>query len=1098
MKTAPKISFKPNEARMGNHKALDLVVVLPLIRMASIVRLHGLGYRLVFRTHILQPLLFALFLSFTPAALAQRCVFPDLAEACEGDECTLDFETDDPDETGQISDVILHQRRARARAEGAVANTRRAFAEVGVQFRLATDLSSRINIKGHYDGLIRGGTGQAFGSFRVSVILRNLDTDEVLINRELDDGTQEAGPALAVSGNVEDEILQDLSKGITYALSLQIRAAARGLGLGRSDFLTGVRGLYMNSFSISGVNHSDADGDGLPDEWELEGVRDCEGNLLLNLPALGADPEQKDLFVELDWIDGYPPSKHTIAAVKSAFLAAPEDAGGGQGNPNNESGIRLHIDTGTLIDPLLPEDSLDIFNTCNDGLENGDGDGMDAADPDCRIGDDLGGGEAIDPDDLPNGATVPGVKGDTDGDAISDFLELKALFFDENRRFAFRYGIVTPATRIDCPNDPIEDPDDPAECFTRGGQAKGVNFVIVNDAPGTLMHEIGHTLGLGHGGPSFAASVILDPDTGEPIVPEQSGINCKPNYISIMNYALRGLKQANQVGQDLNGDGQPDGEIIDFSPPRFLVSDGSGSFKVARSLAPLASLDESCLDETEVLDPGDPENMIAFTDALGDDHETPVNAPIDWDGDPNTQDSCVSANVNLAFTERCREDPDQNAMPEGQGLAGAHDWNAIVMNPRKRGEGFEIELDVPEPTVSELEAIRRERDRADLEIVKEVEPATGVAGQPVVFTLTVRNNGPSHVTAAEVIDRVPSEIEVLSFDDNCVEMPENTVTCPLGNLHPEAERTMTIEGRVRVDLACEGRQFYQLINSAQVTNVRGSDPDAGNNHVRTSFDVLCVGYEYPAKSICGEQADPERIDLLSGRYGSAVNIHNPNDEHVHFFAKFASAVSPLLQPVTNRTVPLGLFSLDYDESLVLDCELIRDQLFDGAFPGGLVDGYLVLQSPRELDVDAVYTGKGSRASGDPDSALGTIDVERVEQRDRSRLRRPLPDLRPVTLTCMPPSPGQGNFPQEIDLEIENSGNGNADRFEISVRFGEVSIVVLSQPQLESGERSTHSVPIPEQCRHSCKVDIIIDSKGEIGESNEHNNQATTTCLPLPG
>ena len=42
---------------------------------------------------------------------------------------------------------------------------------------------------------------------------------------------------------------------------------------------------------------------------------------------------------------------------------------------------------------------------------------------------------------------------------------------------------------------------------------------------GTLMHELGHSLGLGHGG-----------DDAEP--------NCKPNYFSVMNYLfqLRGLR----------------------------------------------------------------------------------------------------------------------------------------------------------------------------------------------------------------------------------------------------------------------------------------------------------------------------------------------------------------------------------------------------------------------------------------------------------------------------------------------------------------------------------------------------------------------------
>ena len=39
----------------------------------------------------------------------------------------------------------------------------------------------------------------------------------------------------------------------------------------------------------------------------------------------------------------------------------------------------------------------------------------------------------------------------------------------------------------------------------------------INDQAGTFMHEVGHTLGLRHGG--------------------RDGINCKPNYLSVMSYA---------------------------------------------------------------------------------------------------------------------------------------------------------------------------------------------------------------------------------------------------------------------------------------------------------------------------------------------------------------------------------------------------------------------------------------------------------------------------------------------------------------------------------------------------------------------------------
>jgi subtilase family serine protease len=149
-----------------------------------------------------------------------------------------------------------------------------------------------------------------------------------------------------------------------------------------------------------------------------------------------------------------------------------------------------------------------------------------------------------------------------------------------------------------------------------------------------------------------------------------------------------------------------------------------------------------------------------------------------------------------------------------------------------------------------------------------------------------------------------------------------------------------------------------------------------------------------------------------------------------------------------------------------------------------------------LDVDGVFTGSGSGTSANQNAALKSIDVEPVRQRDRSKLRRLLPDLRPVAVTCVPPD--LGNFPEQIDIEIENIGEGDATSFETLVRFGDVSMSTLLQPQLESGKRTTLSLPIPEKCRFFCKVDVIVDFKGTVDESNEHNNQGTNTCLPLPG
>jgi hypothetical protein len=51
------------------------------------------------------------------------------------------------------------------------------------------------------------------------------------------------------------------------------------------------------------VNGADRDGDGLCDEWETTGIDYDGGGVDLNLPAMGADPDHKDLFVEVDYMD---------------------------------------------------------------------------------------------------------------------------------------------------------------------------------------------------------------------------------------------------------------------------------------------------------------------------------------------------------------------------------------------------------------------------------------------------------------------------------------------------------------------------------------------------------------------------------------------------------------------------------------------------------------------------------------------------------------------------------------------------------------------------------------------------------------------------
>jgi uncharacterized repeat protein (TIGR01451 family) len=253
----------------------------------------------------------------------------------------------------------------------------------------------------------------------------------------------------------------------------------------------------------------DLDRDGLLDGWEINGLdTDGDGLVDVDLPAIGADPNHKDLFLEMDWVTGQEPTQVAIQTLKAAFAAAPVDAGGNL-NPDALPGITLWVDTGNLADPTAAEDG-GFAGSCGDGIDNG-GDGpIDGDDPDCLVGDDLGGGNAV----------AGGI-----GCLDVAYFAAKATNFDSRRRWAFRYAISG-------------DPVDNNPCNGGRGELGGNDFVDYNHDAGTLMHELGHNLNLRHGGNTSA--------------------NCKPSYVSVMNYD-------NQFGINQAGGTQ----VIDYSPPRF-------------------------------------------------------------------------------------------------------------------------------------------------------------------------------------------------------------------------------------------------------------------------------------------------------------------------------------------------------------------------------------------------------------------------------------------------------------------------------------------------------------------------------------------------
>jgi hypothetical protein len=507
----------------------------------------------------------------------------------------------------------------------------------------------------------------------------------------------------------------------------------------------------------------DSDGDGLLDQWEIHGLDlDGDGVIDLDLPAMGANPMHKDLFVELDWRPGSPPQRAAIQQWKQAFAAAPIDAGG-VANPDGLPGITLHVDTGGLTEAGLP------------------------------VGDNLGGGN-----ELP--ATFPVCTFDA-------FFPAKAANFDAAARgLAFRYGITSTQCCLagsnagQACNDDVQCPG--SECTKSGGQGEigGNDFVVWNTVfqGSTLMHELGHTLGLRHGG--------ADSD------------NCKPNYLSVMNYDHFEL-------QRLDGSA-----VIDFSPPRQT----SG----ARGSAPLGPLAENDLDEPNILDPTDPQFFLVYTDGAASlKRYSLVGAPVDWNGDGDTLDLDVTANIDTsdAVTGRPVLCTNTEIRTAPNRLRGHDDWFNIALAFQQFGHsaaGPVNAVDTPEPTDREILQHRQTLNTTDLSITTSGPAGPYEAGVQLTlsYVLNVANKGPNPALPARVLDTVPPGAVVLAYAPTCVQNATGHLTCDLPGLLSGTAISTSLA--VRTTAGCEGGLPKAIVNRATVENAArfaGPDPQPSDN-----------------------------------------------------------------------------------------------------------------------------------------------------------------------------------------------------------------------------------------------------------------------------
>jgi Bacterial TSP3 repeat len=345
---------------------------------------------------------------------------------------------------------------------------------------------------------------------------------------------------------------------------------------------------------------ADTDGDALLDGWEVNGVNG------IDLAALGASARHKDIFVEMDFMvrasatNGLGPNAAVLDAIREAFATAPV------ANPDGSTGINIHLIEGEEV----PHD----------------------------------------PELFPAG---------------EEFLALKATHFDPARLPVFHYMIwadtyktfgplgeeitTSSGNAFDIPNSDL--------IVTLGAWNEGAGGTD-EEKIGTFIHELGHDLGLRHGG--------------------SDNEGYKPNHISVMNYRW-----------------QTTGVIV------------SGNFAFEFQRFQIGALNENALDEGAGLtSSSDLANYFtAWVDPAGNVVGAPAGGAIDWDQDGAIDTASVGVDINgndRRSTLTATPDEWLSIIYNGGAIGGTLDLAglALVQNSRSR------EVTIPELTEEEADVTR--------------------------------------------------------------------------------------------------------------------------------------------------------------------------------------------------------------------------------------------------------------------------------------------------------------------------------------------------------------------------------------------------------
>ena len=473
-------------------------------------------------------------------------------------------------------------------------------------------------------------------------------------------------------------------------------------------------------FSVSSSLARDTDQDGIPDGAELKGFWDRDHRVFTPLHLMGADPCRKTIAVEVDYMDrpfathSHRPTDGAVSQIVGMFDAAPVAAVTGGACPYAGAGFPRKA---TGIDMVIDRDSPSHI------IEEA---------------------EVMPLDALPLVGIAHFTPGRGDYFHYALFVHNQAAGDDTSGRccVANKHFIVSLGE------------------WTGGAGTD-------REQAGTFVHELGHALGLGHGG--------------------HDDNNYKPNYLSAMNYSFQfGIPTTSGTA------------VLDYSR--------------ARLSAPFDQLNETQLVERSTGCIGSPGLGTTWFDDQGYRVACLGNDPLDWDGDGTTDSAAVNIDVNrdgvcvtpgangvrdtalvdddTAYLVEVDEtwvvegvgsgddhtcdspandkDPDTSTTPaddkqdlavgtmEPTPLAGSEDWSRIKFRA-KSAAGANDPSPAPHRDITFAEARRVQGvfHDPDLRAAKTVDKADVAPGEKLNYTVSADNVGLGIATRVQVGDTMP-------------------------------------------------------------------------------------------------------------------------------------------------------------------------------------------------------------------------------------------------------------------------------------------------------------------------------------------------------